>query len=500
MKITFRTDSSLQIGSGHVMRCLNLADSLKNNGLQVTFSCIEHEGNLLSRIRDRGYIVNVMPPGKGSIKDEELPYLYWLGKTEKEDAEEFCRLNKLADVVIVDHYALGSIWEQYVKNTLHCVIIAIDDLVRDHSANVVFDQTLNRDPSEYTCQNRAFTGIKYSILSPDFSRYREHALDRSSLSTPPRVLVSFGGVDLPNASLAVVKELVKDTKFHITVLLSKISPSYAEVVSFCNQHSQVKHLDFVTHMAELMHHHDIAIGAPGGSSWERMCMGLPTVLIPIAENQKNNCIALAQSGVAVSISLDTIDTKLSSAIEELMCDWNGFRNRAIKLCDGSGVYRITNEILRLGESDIKPNSVDLVPAQLADVDLVYQWQILPETRKYALNSSPPSYAEHCSWMQSKLDSPSDHFFLIKGYVSEDRYGVVRIDRIKQSSYLVSIFLDPKFHGQGFALAALQQLDCYFPNYTLHATILPENAASQRLFERAGYRKISDEKFIRKPIW
>ncbi|UQV21849.1 UDP-2,4-diacetamido-2,4,6-trideoxy-beta-L-altropyranose hydrolase [Vibrio sp. J383] len=500
MKVVFRVDASLLIGSGHVMRCLVLADQLKQKAYDVVFACTPLEGDMRSFIQQRGFGVITLPaPQQVVAPQHDADYVAWLQKSIDQDASDFVGAVGSADLVVTDHYAIDEKWQRSVKQTMNCRLLAIDDLARGHCADVVLDQTLGRAESDYRgSASVVLAGSEYAMLQPAFAKKRELALSRKLTSEPPKVLISMGGVDAPNATLKVLESLVPYVHANFTVLLSPRAPHYNEVAHWCAEQPSITHLDFVSDMASLMLEHDVAIGAPGTTSWERACLGLPNLIVPLADNQKLISQQLIDCQATIKVEVEGISTRLVSAYTELMECWHEMKQANLALCDGRGVRRVAltiNELLTLDKT-----ALSLVLASQDDIKLVYEWQCSPSTRKYALKSAPPSWAEHQAWMSKKLTETSDYFYMVTNRLGHRKLGVVRLDRIKVGHYLVSIFVEPGSYGQGVASQALEMVDAIHPDVTLHATVLKANCASQRLFQRAGYQQVDDETYVRQPIY
>lgn len=341
MKIAFRADASLHIGSGHIMRCLVLAEAFKSKGHEVSFVCRPHTGNLIDYIASRGIEVISLPP----ILYERKPlhsadYARWLQISVEEDANDFLGCIRAADTVVTDHYAIDVNWHRVVRQHLGCKIIAIDDLMRLHDADIIIDQTLGRTANDYPNAINVLAGSSYALLKPDFSIQRAQAYRRERPSTTIRILVSMGGIDNPNATLAILKSLAATPRYVFTVLLSPRAPHYQAVVDFCRNHTNMQHIDFVGGMAAMMLEHDIAIGAPGTTTWERACLGLPSVVIPLAENQLDICEQLIATKSAIKVLLPEIDRELPAACEQLIRDWGEYYENSLKLCDGRGCERV----------------------------------------------------------------------------------------------------------------------------------------------------------------
>lgn len=507
LNVAIRTDASLNIGSGHVMRCLVLADALRNVGHNVVFLTRPQKGDLITVIKQRGFrVCELSQPLEWLVPEATSDYAAWLQMDESDDAEECIAKFDSVDLVIVDHYGIGIKWHEKVKKANNCKVMVIDDLVRQHNADLIVDQTLLRSVNEYQKLNPAakiLAGTDYAIIHPDFAEcHNSQGNVRSRvLAKRPRVLLSMGGVDAPNATLQVLKTLKRDfiELPFVTVLLSARAPHYQQVKSFSEQEGHwVTHIDFVENMAQFMSGYDIAIGAPGSTSWERACLGIPSIIIALADNQLTICKKLADIGAAISVDIDLIDKSLKRAYLRLLADYNQMKGVNLKLCDGLGVNRIMDSIQTIFES-----SLQLRFATLDDMQQVFEWQCAPQTRRYALNKDIPSLSEHQDWMTRKISSDVDYFYIIElkfgTKVSSNSVGVVRLDLASNNTYTISIFITPAHFGKGIAKQALALLDRLHPSIVIEARVLKENLASQALFSRAGYMKTDEENYTRQPV-
>jgi RimJ/RimL family protein N-acetyltransferase len=250
-----------------------------------------------------------------------------------------------------------------------------------------------------------------------------------------------------------------------------------------------------------MKSHSIAIGAPGGASWERACLGIPNIIIPLADNQRMVCQTLMDNGAAIKVELESLGNDFSPALKHIIENYDVYQQNNLLLCDGLGLYRTIfaiEQVLGKKESSI------FLGCRLAtnhDIERVYQWQVQPETRSYALNKDIPSWEEHSEWMTNKLTDHENYFYIIEVKNSQCNFkaaGVVRLDKLGESTYLISIFIAPEFHGNGIAQHALTYIDLVHSDLTINATVLSENIASVKLFTRANYKQITAEKFQRTP--
>lgn len=350
MRFIFRTDASRWIGSGHVMRCLVLADALKNKGHEITFACRQQPSDLNSFIVERGHKLVVLPAHEeGRIPLHTADYESWLQVHWQRDCEEFLNAIPRADWVVIDHYGIPKEWETTVATKLECRLLVIDDLAREHDCDALIDQTALRSESIYIDKlpekSKRLVGSKYALLNPGFAKWRNQikGIERDAR----RVLISMGGIDEPNATLSALQALTPHfDEMRLTVLLSQRAPHYQQVKSYCERYrDRIEHIDFSNDVAGLMANHGLAIGAPGATSWERACLGLPSVIVPLAENQNSICENLVKAEASLCISVEKIDSSLWPALLHLKKKYLHYQDRCWDLCDGKGCERVVRHLL-----------------------------------------------------------------------------------------------------------------------------------------------------------
>ena len=357
MRIVFRADASIQIGTGHVMRCLTLADELTLQGHDCWFICREHPGHLGDLITSKGYGITLLPPPPvqpprqtNSASDD---YELWLGVPWQVDAEE--TLDTITtmklDWLVVDHYALDAQWEDTLSSAVGKIMV-IDDLAnRPHQCTLLLDQTFGRSVEDYkhwvsdNCQ--LLCGSQYALLRPEFAELRPYSLQRRSKPELRQLLITMGGVDKDNVTGRVLDALRESELPHdcrIVVILGATAP-WLEVVK-----QQAEYLPWSTevkvsvcNMAQLMADSDLAIGAAGATSWERCCLGLPGILITIAENQKTVALHLKKAGAAVCLSGFFDKEKLNNASKIL--DIKELSHNASLVCSGMGVKYVFEKMV-----------------------------------------------------------------------------------------------------------------------------------------------------------
>lgn len=369
LHITFRADASVEIGSGHVMRCLTLADALAAKGAVCHFICRDLPGHMLDHIATRGHAVTSLPAPTPDQAERVLaaprvpPHAAWAGvPLEDEIAQSRAVLAELAtDRVVVDHYALDERWEAQAVPRGTPVMV-IDDLAdRPHLCDILLDQNLGRKTEDYDglvpphC--KLLVGPHYALLRPEFGRLRGTALARRREARLENLLITLGGTDKDNATSAVLEaisgiDLPADLK--ITVVMGQNAPWLKAVRAQAETMPRpTRVLCAVSNMAELMTEADLCIGAAGSTSWERCGLGLPTLLLVLASNQGEAAKALSDRGVCVVIDLDSksgLTAPLEEAIAVLMQPraYSCVAERSSQVTDCLGSTRIADLITEIG--------------------------------------------------------------------------------------------------------------------------------------------------------
>ncbi len=356
MKIAFRTDASIQIGTGHVMRCLTLADALKKKGAQCEFICRELPGHLIEYIRDKGYIVHSL--ALHSNIDTNLAHSQWLGATQAEDAQACVPLlaQMQPDWLVVDHYALDARWESMLLAHSGKVMV-IDDLAdRTHACQLLLDQTFGRSSADYRqwvpSDCTLLCGSNYALLRPEFEALRPYSLQRRAQPRLQQLLVTLGGVDKDNITTQVLNALLGcplPSDCEITVVMGATAPWLAEV----QQQAQTMPWSTtvrvgINTMAQLMAESDLAIGAAGATSWERCCLGLPTIIVVLAENQRHAAILLERAGAASLIpGHEPLAIELAESVTSLKQSATSLHelvDGAKAIADGMGTLRVLEKL------------------------------------------------------------------------------------------------------------------------------------------------------------
>ncbi|SNB54883.1 UDP-2,4-diacetamido-2,4,6-trideoxy-beta-L-altropyranose hydrolase [Marinobacter sp. es.042] len=368
MLVAFRADASVQIGTGHVMRCLTLADELAGLGHHCLFICRDHEGHLGELIQRKGFELCMLKNHVGLCSESgetgDSQYSEWLGVSWEKDSKETQELlaGRKASWVVVDHYALDVRWEREIAEHSEQIMV-IDDLAdREHDCAVLLDQNLGRFHRDYNglvpSQTLRLIGPHYALLRSEFHELRGEFLERRQAMQCRRILISLGGVDQTNVTSQVLSALESSSlpsSAKLDIVLSSSAPALEEVrYKAVHSRFEVAVNVNVTNMAERMCWADLSIGAAGSTSWERCCLGLPAVLVVLAQNQVAGAAALEASGAAIKID----DTKqLHEAFRSLWAALSDpsrlerMSKAAAAITDGLGVSRVVQAMNVAGSRD-----------------------------------------------------------------------------------------------------------------------------------------------------
>ena len=315
LQIAFRLDSSPTIGSGHVLRCLTLAGKLRELGAECVFVCREHAGNLGKHITEMGFRL-VFLPVNAQIQPED-----WLGESTRADAAQTVQSleGKPPDWVITDHYAIGADWQKYLCKHLPAArIMAIDDLAnRNHACDLLLDLSPGREAADYARLvppgAEILTGLDYALLRPEFAEMRARLKAPAlQLADTPLILVALGGGDTGaalNECATALSRIHEDHPLSVKV----IGASPQDKTGFPPDTGFVP---VSSEMAAEIARSDFMISGAGGTSWERCCLGTPSVVLAIAENQEFNANAIGEAGTGIVVS--THSTDIENAVRHLV--------------------------------------------------------------------------------------------------------------------------------------------------------------------------------------
>lgn len=351
-----RVDASRQIGTGHFMRCLVLADALKRAGLRIRFVSRHMPDHLHEMLDAHGHgcvLLGDVPSGE---RADELPHSAWLGASQASDARQTLQALEGChwDWLVVDHYALDARWEAALRRAAGRILV-IDDLAdRCHDCNLLLDQNLHADMvSRYkdkVPENfRLLLGPGYALLREEFRRLRASLRMRDG--SVKRILVLMGGVDAGNQTEKAMHAIAKlpGRSFEVDVVIGLQHPAPESIEAACRRFGFQLHVQ-TRNVAELMAAADLSIGAAGSSSWERCCLGLPALCLTHAANQVALAQGLQARGAIVSVgnAAEVSTADLSQALSSLLRQPERLRSLSLasaSLVDGAGAERVRAHLL-----------------------------------------------------------------------------------------------------------------------------------------------------------
>jgi UDP-2,4-diacetamido-2,4,6-trideoxy-beta-L-altropyranose hydrolase len=524
MRVVFRADASTVIGTGHLTRSATLADVLRARGADVSFVCREHPGHLIEMLRQRSLPVAVLPPPEPSGFDRD-GYAAWVGAPQPEDAEQTIRAigGDASDWIVVDHYGLDAQWERRMRPRAGRLLV-IDDLAsHPHECDVLLDQNYSRDSDRryeglVPTDCRLLIGPRYALLAPAYPCYRATQPPRDG--SVRRVLVYFGGADRSNMTGQALTALSAPLCRHLSVDL---------VIGTNHPQRQALELQAAArpgtsvhgtrpHLADLMAQADLAIGAGGTTTWERMCLGLPSLVVSLAENQRPTCEALAAAGLidyagdVGSVAAGHIHDALVRLLEDrdrLLT----LSSRGRRLVDGCGASRVADVMLgragdplvtrhALHEDDARPEGFDTFTFAWIDrcrAEDVLSLRNMPHVTAQMRSQAPISAADHRRFLDAYSQMDRYDFILIDNNRRRS-VGAFYITNVGSAPELGKYIGDPEYLGKGVAHRAAQSLIDFCRTRAglgyLMAVTRRDNSRNIALNTRLGFRKMgADDAYI-----
>ena len=302
MNAVIRVDSSERIGSGHLMRCLTLAERMRRDGMSMHFICRDLAGNLAHLVTAQGFALHLLP---AHAHDPSLAgYAAWLTVPQEVDARETAEI--LRDLqptahLVVDHYALDADWERRMRPLVQELFV-IDDLAnRAHDCDTLLDQNFYRDMGRrydglVPAHCKLLLGPKYALLRREFYEAREKMPPRTGAIR--RILIFYGGSDPTGETEKAIRALLMldRTDIEADVIVGASNSCGRKIEQMCGAHEFLHYHCQVDNMAEFMARAGLCLGAGGTTTWERCFLGLPAIVTAVAENQIRLCEDAAAVG------------------------------------------------------------------------------------------------------------------------------------------------------------------------------------------------------------
>lgn len=465
------------------MRCLALAQAWQDAGGAATFAMAMDAPAVKARLEGEGMNVVSFPDAAGSHKDARRTIAL---------ARELG-----AQWVVVDGYHFGGDYQRTIKDVELSLLWIDDEAHADHyTADIVLNQNLHATEAMYAereLYTRLLLGPRYVLLRREFLKWRDW--QRKIPPVARKILVTLGGGDPDNATLKVMEALkhIDLEGLQVVVLAGATNPHYAELEAAARDAPFPIRLESnVSDMPALMALSDVAISGGGSTCWEMAFMGLPNVILVLADNQRAIGEQLDARGVSVNLG-----EYVPLAAEGSACCVKNLLNDAVKreemsqcgkeLVDGDGTARVL--ILLQG------TRMRLRKARHSDAKLLWDWANDPAVRKAAFSTDPIPWETHLQWFERKLNDPDCHIYIAVDE-RDTPVGQIRFDRWQQAEAVIDVSIDHSKRGSGYGSllveTGMHQLFADASFLAVHGFVKIDNFASIQTFERAGFRKIGLE--------
>ena len=473
--VVFRVDASIEMGGGHIMRCQTLASILTDKGWECLFISIVGSQEFVSSEIE---LVEIQP--ENSTNPVILKKLIPNG----------------CDLLVIDNYNIGAEYESRCKNWAKKIFVIDDINNRKHECDIFLNQNTGWDAGDYQNLNSEdsliLVGPNYALINPVYRELRElTATKRLITKSPQTILITFGS--RPPAE--IIKNSVKGIELS-KINWHKVHVVIAEMNDYFDILKNNSKLDIEFHLqpknlAHLMSQVDVAISNGGSTSWERCCLGLPSISIIMAENQRKISQSLDHFEAVISLEQEALKAiDIAEALNKISQSeiYSKYSNNAFNICDGLGVRRIE---LAINPSYTKKNEpISLRPAISSDCEVIYGWQLEPGSRQYFNNPKVPTYCEHSKWMKEQLSDKHSLFNIILINNIPAGFLLLKHDQ-KQKDYNINILITLENRKKGIASASLLTAKKLLPDAKLRAKIHRNNKESLALFRNSGFKAIGN---------
>lgn len=318
MKVLFLPEYGEQIGGGHVMRCLTLAGELTRRGAEVAFAVKPAARPVIAAFADG------MP-----IVADDWP----------------------ADIAVLDGYGYTAADEQAFA-VRGCKVAVFDDILRAHACDLIIDSGLGRTAADYPGGAKVLAGVSYSPVRPEFVAVRAAAGERRARGGA-RLLVSLGLTDVGGITARVLDLLTGLSGWDaLDVVLGDTAASLSHARTLAAADPRITVHVNARNMADLTAAADFAVGAGGSSQWERAVVGVPTLLLILAENQKATArqLEVLRAALVLDVAAPDFDAAFAKAFTRLSGDAYlraSLSRHGQALFDGRGVERVAEAVLDL---------------------------------------------------------------------------------------------------------------------------------------------------------
>lgn len=488
MDLLIRADAGQVAGTGHVMRSLALAQAWRKAGGKATFVAAVLPTALDDLLRSHGFAIARIEAQTGDIEDV------------LQTADHARKIG--AECVVVDGYRFGPDYQRALKeNGLRLMVVDDNAHLDMYKADIILNQNIFADEEMYTAKASGaglLLGPRYALLRDEFTQWT--GWERTIAPSARNLLITMGGSDAENVTLKVVRALNKTGLSELPTRVV-VGPANRHRADILRESQGTEILTEVESMSELMAWADIAISASGTTCWELAFMGLPSLLLVLADNQSSTAEGLNRAGVAKNLGRGSLisEDKITVSLMDLV--GSSARRREMseagrQLVDGQGASRVVDALIELssersgGVSPLNPaGELTLRSLVYEDWENLLAWRNDPVTVAGSINNMTVGLDEHKTWLREKIDSPSCIMFI--GQVYGRPVGQVRFD-IADGVAKVSVVTAPGVRGRGYGTELLKQACLKADQSRYVAFIRPENRASIRAFSKAGFFEAGPE--------
>jgi UDP-2,4-diacetamido-2,4,6-trideoxy-beta-L-altropyranose hydrolase len=352
MRVAIRVDASQAVGTGHVRRCLALAEALRTAGADIVFLSRNLDVDVPALVDAQGFALTQLPrPAAGFVPDVTIPHAAWAEVPVDVDiAQTLAALAVKPDWVVIDHYAFDGRWHDAIRSRLAGKIAVVDDLAdRTIDGDVLIDHNPSADHARkyegrLSPRVRLLGGPNYALLGPAYATAHRYT-PRERVES---IGIFLGGVDRPNWSSLVLRA-VDNAGFHgpVEIATTSANPSLTQLLAVAESRPRTSVTIDQPDLAAFLSRHDLQIGAGGGALWERCCIGAPTVALVCAENQRISIKELVRRRVVLGVDAWDREEMLvelaTDAIAAAVADFprrRALHDASIRLVDGKGAARV----------------------------------------------------------------------------------------------------------------------------------------------------------------
>jgi UDP-2,4-diacetamido-2,4,6-trideoxy-beta-L-altropyranose hydrolase len=472
------------------MRCLTLADSLQKQGADVVFICAGQPGHLGELIANRGFPARLLHSKGGAPGDE------WLDDAVQTRAVLEGIEGRKVDWLVVDHYQLDHRWEAALRVSVERIMV-IDDLCnRAHDCDLLLDQNLvagmsTRYAGLVPKACRMLVGPRFALLAPGYAEVHEQMEPRKG--PVQRILAFFGGVDSANLSSRAIEAFLAADRpdVHMDVVLGASNPHQVDVLKRAAGHANIQVHASQPSLAPLLLQADMALGAGGVTHWERLCLGLPSLVVTLADNQRAVTQELHRLGLVEWLGHhDEVDAKAIASALKMRLEAGfpaAWSLQCMATVDGRGVGRVVAALTAQPETAMRARL-----ATLEDEKLLLDWANDPLTRQNAFSNEPIAAASHAAWLRRKLDDAANTRLYIAEQADGQAVGQVRFDRVGlawEIDYAVAPALRGRRLGGRVLQVALASLAADETGSAVLGWVKEDNLASVKVFESLGFERV-----------